>query len=78
MVAEEDIDTDLGAIEPPHLLREKDTGVEVAPVSVVEIPGNNYKINLIFNCTVHKIDKGDPRGSTKGLCRRSLICRKPD
>ena len=49
VIAVEQINRDTFLFEPPHLLGEEKPGIIVPPVAVIQVPGENKKIDLFLD-----------------------------
>ena len=78
MIAVEQEDRNSGLCQPAHLFHEKETGLIVAPIAVVEIASDDHEGHLIFDRLAHEIIerhagcRSDPFGSGALLPRKSL------
>jgi hypothetical protein len=63
--------------KPAHLGYEKESGLIILPVSVIEISGQDHKIDLLFNRPGHKIFKGFPCCLLNAPCIVSLLAGQP-
>jgi hypothetical protein len=73
-VKDESLDASLG--EPAHLEGKEETGMEVAPVTVIEVAGNDDKGDLLVNRLSDKIVKGLAGRGSDALSGRSFMPRK--
>jgi hypothetical protein len=62
-----------GLAQPAHLLDEEQARVEVLPVAVVHVPGDDDKSHLLFDGRGHQILQGPPGGPANLLDRRALV-----
>ena len=69
MIAVKQEDRNPGLREPAHLSNEKESGLIVAPIAVVEIASDNHEGDLIFDRLADEIVKA-PRGLPFGSVRR--------
>jgi hypothetical protein len=64
MIAIEQEDRDSGLCETTHLPDEEQSGLVIAPVSVIEITSDDDECDLFFNRLADEVIKGDAREST--------------
>jgi hypothetical protein len=67
----------LRACEAAHLPDEKESGLIVAPVAVVQIARDDDEGDLFLDGQIHQICECQARGRTNEFCRWSLLTGKP-
>ena len=73
MIPGNQVEGNPGIVEPLCLLSEKQAGIIIPPVPVIEIPRNQYEGDAFINGQIHKIDQCGARGGADDLDRSSLV-----
>ena len=73
VVALDDEDTNTRAIQPHHLLAEKQARVEILPVAVVEVTGEEHEIDACAQGLVDESFEGASRRGAQTLNRRAVV-----
>ena len=67
VVAIQQIDGNPGLSQSSHLPDEEESGVEVLPVAVVDVAGNDHEVDGFIQGDVHQLHEGIARGSAQLL-----------
>lgn len=76
MIAVEQEDGNACLGEPTHLPYKKQAGLIVAPVSIVEVAGNDHKANFVFDRLGHEVVEGRARCRANALGGRAVLSGK--
>ena len=60
VIAGNNKDHDPGLIQPAHLSDKEDAGLVILPITVIEVSGNQNKINCFFNRQINQVIKCPP------------------
>gem|GEM_PF-3780836 len=77
VVALNDEHRNAGPAEPRHLLANKQAGVKVLPVAVVEIAGDQQKIDPLVDGQIHQALERAPGRATQPFQRRAVVAAQP-
>ena len=78
VVAVDHINGNVALAQPRHLLDEEQPGIEVAPVAVIDIAGDNDEIDRFGLRQIDHPLQGPARRPAQQIDRRAIIGRKAD
>jgi hypothetical protein len=76
VVAVEQEHRDARLTQPAHLPHEEEARVEVSPVAVVHVAGDDHEVHLLDYRQTDQVPKGIPRGRAQALGRRIRVGRQ--
>src|SRR5437764_13307094 len=77
VVAKEQEDGDFSLGKPAHLLHEKEAGLIVPPIAVIEVTCNDDEIDLIFDGLAYEIIEREPGSRPYPFGCRALLPGEP-
>ncbi|MET3605407.1 hypothetical protein ABIC99_003236 [Sphaerotilus sulfidivorans] len=77
MISPDDEHPDIPAGQPVHLLVKKQPGAEIIPVAVIEIAGNQQRLDLALDRQIDQGDQRTPGGRAQRFDRRAFMSVQP-